>query len=41
MIKVYCYSRCTTCQKALKWLAQGAQPTETVKAILRSQNITK
>ena len=20
MIKVYCYSRCTTCQKALKWL---------------------
>ena len=20
MVKVYCYSRCTTCQKALKWL---------------------
>ena len=20
MIKVYCYSKCTTCQKALKWL---------------------
>lgn len=20
MIKVYCYSRCTTCRKALKWL---------------------
>jgi arsenate reductase len=20
MIKVYCYSRCTTCKKALKWL---------------------
>ena len=20
MIKVYCYSRCTTCQKAIKWL---------------------
>ena len=20
MLKVYCYSRCTTCQKALKWL---------------------
>ncbi|MBP5414597.1 MAG: arsenate reductase family protein [Lachnospiraceae bacterium] len=20
MIKVYCYQRCTTCQKALKWL---------------------
>ena len=21
MVKVYCYSRCSTCQKALKWLA--------------------
>ncbi|HAH17765.1 MAG TPA: ArsC family transcriptional regulator, partial [Eubacterium sp.] len=20
MIKVYCYSKCTTCKKALKWL---------------------
>ena len=20
MLTVYCYSRCTTCQKALKWL---------------------
>ena len=20
MLKVYCYSRCTTCKKALKWL---------------------
>ena len=20
MLKIYCYSRCTTCQKALKWL---------------------
>ncbi len=20
MVKVYCYSRCTTCKKALKWL---------------------
>ena len=20
MVKVYCYSKCTTCQKALKWL---------------------
>ena len=20
MLKVYCYARCTTCQKALKWL---------------------
>ncbi len=22
MIKVYCYSRCTTCKKALKWLEE-------------------
>lgn len=21
-IKVYCYSRCTTCKKALKWLEE-------------------
>ena len=20
MVKVYCYSRCTTCKKALQWL---------------------
>lgn len=26
MLKVYCYSRCTTCQKALKWLeAKGVE----------------
>ena len=26
MITVYCYAKCTTCQKALKWLdAQGAE----------------
>ncbi len=23
MIKVYCYSRCTTCKKALKWLDEN------------------
>ena len=23
MLKVYCYSRCTTCQKALKWLDEN------------------
>ena len=23
MVKVYCYSKCTTCQKALKWLADN------------------
>ena len=28
MVKVYCYSRCTTCQKALKWLqAHGVEHT--------------
>ena len=28
MLKVYCYSRCTTCQKALKWLKdQGIEHT--------------
>ena len=28
MLKVYCYSRCTTCQKALKWLqAHGVEHT--------------
>ena len=24
MVKVYCYSRCTTCKKALKWLEENA-----------------
>ena len=23
MLKVYCYSRCTTCKKALKWLGEN------------------
>ena len=23
MLKVYCYSRCTTCKKALKWLEEN------------------
>ena len=23
MVKVYCYSKCTTCKKALKWLADN------------------
>ena len=28
MVKVYCYKRCTTCQKALKWLqAHGIEHT--------------
>ena len=30
MLKVYCYSRCTTCRKALKWLEdQGIEHTVT------------
>ena len=29
MVKVYCYSKCTTCKKALKWLtANGIEHTE-------------
>ena len=28
-------------EKALKWLANGAQPTETVRAILKKQEIIK
>ena len=23
MVKVYCYSKCTTCKKALKWLTDN------------------
>ncbi len=26
MTKVYCYSRCTTCKKALKWLDDNSVP---------------
>lgn len=29
-MKVYCYSRCTTCKKALKWLDQHQIPYELV-----------
>ena len=31
MLKVYCYSRCTTCKKALKWLDEhgiGYEPVD-------------
>ena len=29
MLKIYCYERCTTCRKALKWLRdRGAEYTE-------------
>ena len=28
MLKVYCYSRCSTCRKALKWLDQKEIPYE-------------
>ena len=30
MIKVYCYSRCTTCKKALKWLDDNGIDYEVV-----------
>ena len=30
MIKVYCYSRCTTCKKALKWLDDNGIAFETI-----------
>ena len=39
MVKVYCYSRCTTCKKALKWLATGAKPTETAESLLKKAGI--
>lgn len=28
MVKVYCYSRCTTCKKALKWLDDNGIPAD-------------
>lgn len=30
MLKVYCYSRCTTCKKALKWLDDHGIDYETI-----------
>ena len=30
MNKVYCYSRCSTCQKALKWLDEKKIPYQTI-----------
>ncbi len=30
MLKVYCYSKCTTCQKALKWLEERHIPHEVI-----------
>ena len=30
MIKVYCYSRCTTCKKALKWLDENGIAHEVI-----------
>ena len=30
MLRVYCYSRCTTCQKALKWLDEKRIPYELI-----------
>ena len=30
MIKVYCYSRCSTCKKALKWLEENGVEHEVI-----------
>ena len=30
MVKVYCYSRCSTCQKALKWLKENKVEHEVI-----------
>lgn len=30
MLKVYCYSRCTTCKKALKWLVENQMEHEVI-----------
>ena len=30
MVRVYCYSRCSTCKKALKWLVDNGIEYETV-----------
>lgn len=30
MLKVYCYSRCSTCKKALKWLDEHGIPYERI-----------
>ena len=30
MLKVYCYSRCTTCKKALKWLDENGVEHEVI-----------
>ena len=30
MVKVYCYSRCSTCQKALKWLKDNGVEHEAI-----------
>ena len=30
MLKVYCYNRCTTCKKALKWLDEQGIGYESV-----------
>ena len=30
MLKVYCYSRCTTCKKALNWLGENGIEHEVI-----------
>ena len=36
MIKVYCYSRCTTCKKALKWLNENGINSAEILCIERT-----
>ena len=35
------YPKCSTCKKAKKWLANGAQPTEMVGKILKAAGVEK
>ena len=39
MMLMLCYPKCSTCQKAKKWLANGAQPTDTVRALMKLNGI--
>ena len=35
------YPKCSTCKKAKKWLGNGAQPTDTVKSLLKKSGIVE
>ena len=40
MLKVYCYSRCTTCKKALKWLDENGVEHEVGRPSGTERNIS-